>query len=155
MSKRKAYRPKDPVIENLRNIAYKMQNNSLTVSDTYSLLLGYQHIFYVQGIAKEGLHVKHQIKYLNKVKTAFEKALHKIVGVCWTNEEGYLCGDQTTPVKVHKFTRQKIAWFCTMFATAHKSINKQLNAKLIRYARETLDISIIARDLPLRQFLYQ
>lgn len=155
MQRKKKYQPKDPVIDNLNNVAYKMRNNNLKIGDTFSLLLAYQHIFYVQGIVREGIAKHDNIKYLNKIKEAFERVLVKVIDNCFYNDDGVLCGNTNLEIKIHKLTRQKILYFAEMFKTIHKVANKTQNAKLIKYAKETLDLTIMAKNLPIKQFLYQ
>jgi hypothetical protein len=78
-----------------------------------------------------------------------------VISNCVTSlETGFLNGVPGTPIKVHKFSRGKIALFCEVYKDIEKEIPVKRRAKYILRAKESLNISLLAKNSAIAQFLY-
>lgn len=137
-----------PYTRILRRVLNLMNNNSFVVSDTHTLLQAYQHVYYCQGVYKASCNKKHQIKYFNQIKAAFERVLDKIAKSCPIDEYGKPNASADMAINFHKVTRGKIAYFCTGYQAVHKKIDDQWHKAAIVYAREMLNYYILIKQPP-------
>lgn len=150
----KKYTPqRDQIDANLRRLSKLMNDNNFAMIDTFNLLLAYQHVFYVQGMQRISLDSKNKIKFLNSVKNAMERVISKIESQCVEHDGTLYAKAANDPVKIHKLTRLRIIYFCNMALLIKRPSDVTINRNLIGYAKQTMDISLLARKSNILKFI--
>lgn len=140
-----------PLLEALKDLAYKLNNNKLTVGDTYNLLLLFQHTYFIQAICKDASWNWLGVKYLNKIKLSIKNILNSIIDKHCTVINDNYNANPNEKLTVYKQTRQKLLWFILRvydktYEVFNMSINvmgyKQKMAKYILYAKEMVNMDL-------------
>lgn len=155
----KKYTPKPSSAQTaLSDVAYKLKNNQLTMSDTYNVLIVSQHLFWVQAASKSMDWKLTSLKYLNSVKNSLKKLLDLIESQCVYDDDGSARANPAMPIKLHPRTRDKLLYFIIKIYTPTLQLWTNLKAskmsKLKVEARQQLDFFISLHCPKVTHFLY-
>lgn len=155
----KKYTPKPSAAQvALSDVAYKLKNNQLTMSDTYNVLIISQHLFWIQAASKDMDWKLTSLKYLNSVKNSLKKVLNLIESQCVYNDDGVATAVPIMPIKLHPRTRDKILYFIIKIYTPTLQLWSNLKAskmsKLKVEARQQLDFFILLHCQKVANFLF-
>lgn len=147
----KKHKPRD-ADSTLKRVFNIMSSNSFIIADTITLLQAYQYIYYCQGVYRNSADRKHRVKYFSQIKSAFERVFDKIACSCVVNANGFHEAPANLPVKFHKVTRGKIAFFCIKYQGVYRKIYRDHHLKAVAHGREMLDYYLLIKRPEFGQF---
>lgn len=153
------------LLDTLNDMSYKLRNNKVTVGDTYSLLLLFQHCYFIEHVDDEAANKWLGIKYMLKIKQAIKRILESIIdNHCRVNDDGFYEANPNNSVTIYKQTRGKLIWFIerTYKTTANELRNsilvkggKQKMAARIAYAKRRTDLDLLLNNSRIANFIHQ